>query len=448
MAIVPFVLANAAFTTALGGLLGAYTRRGLRSPWLVAALWVVFEGLRARFPLGGLPWAEVGMVLHDQAWGRALATWGGIPLATFVIVAVNGWLLELGIAAAGRARSGSPGRALWVAAALGVIVVVVAGAAALRPTPTVTGHVTYALLQGNDQNRDLTRAEMADDYLTRAHFALADQLGGRYDLVVFPESALERDPERSPELRGEIVTLANRLDATVVVNARTAAPDDGLYNANLVYDPDGTLQGQYAKRHLVPFGEYVPFRSVLERIPGVAHALDQVSFDYTAGDRRQAFTAGGHRFETVICFESAFPSTTRDAARDGAELIVVSTNNRSYRRSGLSAQHVALSQMRAAETGRPVLHAAISGISAVVDADGQVLDRTELFEKTITDGRIATTTGTTPFVRLGDWVLALCLVGIVAAAIVAQRRWVRTGGGAAAGPTDAPGGPPVRPPVG
>lgn len=437
----PFVLANAAFPTAMGALLGAYTRRGVRSPWLVAALWVVFEGLRARFPLGGLPWAEVGLVLHDQSWGRALATWGGIPLASFVIVAVNGWLLELGIAAARRRRH------LWVpAAALGTIVVVVAAATALRPTPQATGHVTYALLQGNDQNRDLTDEEEANDYLTRAHFALAEQLDGRYDLVVFPESAFERDPQRNPDLRDEVVDLAARLDATIVVNARTAAPDDGLYNANLVYRPDGTLAGQYAKRHLVPFGEYVPFRSWLERIPGVAGALDQVSFDYTAGDRRKAFTAGGHRFETVICFESAFAAPARDAARDGAEFLVVSTNNRSYRRSGLSAQHVALSQMRAAETGRPVLHAAISGISAVIDADGRVRDRTELFAQAITEGRITTTTGTTPFVRLGDWVLALCLVGVVATAIVAQRRWVRGGAGGPEGvgaspertPRDAP----------
>jgi apolipoprotein N-acyltransferase len=421
VAIMPFVLANAAYPAAAGALLGAYTRRGVRSPWLVAAVWVVFEGLRARWPLGGLPWAEVGMTLHDWSWGRALATWGGIPLASFLVVAANGWLLELGIALSTRRRARVP------ALSLVAVVLVVVAAAGLRPEPTTSGRVRFALLQGNDQNRDLTPEEQASDYLTRAHFALADTLHGRYDLVVFPESALERDPERTPALRDEIVALADRLDATVAVNARTAAPDDGLYNANLVYDPGGALQGEYAKRHLVPFGEYVPFRSVLEHIPVVGPALDQVWFDYTAGDTRRAFRAGGHRFETVICFESAFPATTRDAARDGAEFIVVSTNNRSYRRSGLSAQHVALSQMRAAETGRPVLHAAISGISAVIDADGRVLDRTELFEKTITEGRIATTTGTTPFVRLGDWVLAACVLALIVTAWVAQRRWAGRG---------------------
>jgi len=420
VAIVPFALANAAFPAATGALVGTYARRGVRSPWLVAAVWVVFEGLRARFPLGGLPWAEAGLTLHDRSWGRALATWGGIPLATFVLVAANGWILELIVAVVRRRRA-------WVpAAALVTLASVIVAAWALRPSPQATGAIRFALLQGNDQNRDLTPAEEASHFLTRAHFLLADRLDGRYDLVVFPESALERDPERSPALRHRLVALAERLDATVVVNARTAAPAGGLYNANLVYDPDGSLQGEYAKRHLVPFGEHVPFRGVLEHLPVIGEAVEQVSYDFTAGDRQRAFRAGGHRFETLICFESAFATMTRDAARDGAELIVVTTNNRSYRRSGLSAQHVALSQMRAAETGRPVLHAAISGITAVVDADGRVLQRTALFDRAITDGRIVTTTGTTPFVRLGDWVVAGCLAGLVIAAVIARPRAARS----------------------
>ena len=388
------------------------------SPWLIAALWVVCEGLRNRWVLGGMPWAEAGLALHGTQWGRALATWGGIPLASFVIVAVNGWLLELIRAIGSRRRTVAP------AVSLVAIVVLVAAASAFRPEPTVTGRLRYALIQGDDLDRELTVQEQIDNLHTEQHFALADQLQGKYDLVVFPESALERDPERDPALRRRITDLAERLGATVVVNARTAAPGGGLYNANLAYTRNGRLQGQYAKRHLVPFGEYVPYRRYVDWVSAFS-ALDRVSYDYTPGKGSTVFNAGGHPFETVICYESAYPEYTRDAARDGAELMVVSTSNRSFGRSGLSAQHVALGQMRAAETGRPVLHAAISGISAIVDAEGRVLDRTELFESTVTEGRIATTTGTTPFVRFGDWVLAACLVGLVVTAVVAQRRWLR-----------------------
>lgn len=413
LAFLGLVPANAITFLVVGALVGAYAHRGMWSPWLVGAIWVVCEGLRNRWFLGGMPWAEAGLTLHDAQWGRALATWGGIPLASFLIVAWNGWLLELGLAALRRRR------VLVSLVGLAVVVAAVVGASALRPEPTVTGHLRYALLQGATNDGDLTVEEEMANYFTERHFALADQLTGRYDLVVFPESALERDPERDPLLRQRIVDLADRLDARVMVNARTAAPDGGLYNANLVYDPGGKLQGQYAKRHLVPFGEYIPYRNLLDWIP----ELDRVSFDYTPGDSRTQFRAGGRPFESVICYESAYPKYTRDAARHGAEFLVVSTSNRAFGRSGLSAQHVALSQMRAAETGRPVLHAAISGISAVVDADGRVLQRSELFEKTITDGTIATTTGTTPYVRFGDWFVAACALGLLVSAVVAQRRW-------------------------
>ena len=173
---------------------------------------------------------------------------------------------------------------------------------------------------------------------------------------------------------------------------------------------------RYAKQHLVPFGEYVPWRGVL----GFISALDQVPFDFERGSGRRRFAAGGHSFETVICYESAFAPLVRDSVRDGAEFLVVSTNNRSYRRSGLSAQHVAVSQMRAAETGRPILHASISGITAVVDAEGRVRQHSQLFVNQVTTGTIQTRSGSTPYLEFGDWVLLGCLLGLVGAAVVAS----------------------------
>jgi apolipoprotein N-acyltransferase len=101
---------------------------------------------------------------------------------------------------------------------------------------------------------------------------------------------------------------------------------------------------------------------------------------------------------------------------------VVSTNNRSYRRSGNSEQHLANSQMRAAETGRTVLQASLSGITAAIEPDGTVRDSTGLFEKAIVSTRVAATTGETLFVRFGDWVVWLSLLTLVGAAVVAVLR--------------------------
>ncbi len=420
VAVLPLVLGEAAFFAGTGALVAAFDRRGLRSPWLIAASWVVLEGLRARFPLGGLPWGELGVALHDASWARALASFGGVALVSFVVVAVNALLLDLVLERRGHER-----RAGMFAAAGLVALLVVSGIAGFtRYVPQETGHLKFALLQGNDQNRTLTPAEISSDYLFRHHLALADQLRGKYDLIVFPEAALERDPTTNPDVRDALVKVAREHDAVVLANARVPTADGGLSNANVAYSPDGKLQGIYAKQHLVPFGEFVPLRDELSFIG----ELQQIPYDYEAGDRRVMFHAGGHPVASVICFESAFSPLVRDFVRDGAQAIVVSTNNRSYRRSALAAQHLALSQMRAAETARPVLHASISGITGVIDPTGEVRDTSELFRNKVTTGTIATTTGETPYVRLGDWVLLVCGLGLVGAAIVGIVRARRASG--------------------
>jgi apolipoprotein N-acyltransferase len=327
---------------------------------------------------------------------------------TFVVVAVNALLLDV-VLGLGRRDARRVALASMGLAAL-VTVSVVADVS--RYDPRVTGHVRFALLQGNDLNRTLSEQEIEHDTLMRKHLALADTLQGPFDLIVFPEGALERDPEQNSDVRHALVEIARQHGADVLVNSRHPQRDGELANANLVYGPDGRLQGVYAKQHLVPFGEYVPWRDELSFIG----ELQQVPYDFEPGHRRVLFRAGGHPFETVICFESAFAPLVRDAVRDGAELLVVSTNNRSYRRSGLAAQHLAMSQMRAAETGRPVLHASISGITGVIDQYGDVRDTSELFVNKVTTGTVDTTTGETLYVRFGDWVLLGCGIGLVLAA--------------------------------
>ena len=154
----------------------------------------------------------------------------------------------------------------------------------------------------------------------------------------------------------------------------------------------------------------MPFRSLVDWT-GI---VDRIPYDYTPGKDRTIFRVKGHRLATVICFESAFGPLVRDFVDRGAEAVVVSTNNRSYRRSGNSAQHIAQTQMRAAETGRPFVQASISGMSAVVDADGDVRDTTKLFSRSVVSDTVTTTTGETPYVRFGDRV-------VVVGAIVAPR---------------------------
>jgi apolipoprotein N-acyltransferase len=415
VAIIPLVAVMAAAIAGIGALVAAYARRGLASPFLTAAVWVVLEALRGRFPFGGFPWADLGVALHGVPAARAVASVGGTLLVSFVVVAVNGLLLDLGLALSEHSSRHAVLAGVGVAGILVATVVV----DATRFEPTTTGHLEVALLQGDDVQLPL--AEQVNQPLTEKTFTLADRLQGHYDLIVFPETALDSDPEQDPELRQRLVMLAQEHDAAVLVNARTPGDDGQSRNTNLLYTADGKLQGTYSKQHLVPFGEYVPWRDALSWLP----ELRQVPYDFEAGDTRRLFHAGGHPFESVICFESAFGPLVRDTVRDGAQVIVVSTNNRSYQRSANSEQHLALGQMRAAETGRAVLQASVSGISAVIDPDGSVHHETGLFQSRIVSASVPTSTGETLYVRFGDWVVLLSAVAMLVVTVIAIRRPVR-----------------------
>ena len=434
VAAIALTIAHAAYWALAGAVVGGLGRLGIRAPWITAAAWVVVEAARGRFPLGGMAWAEAGMALHDVSPARALATFGGVPLMSFLVVALNGFLLDAALA--GRARAPRP----LVVAGAGILAVFVLTGAAVagRFEPHPNGRVRYALIQGNDQDRRLTQAEIDSNYLTNKHLALAGELEGDYDLIVFPESALETDPEADPALYQRVIEIAREHDSSVLVNALTYADDGKQFNTNRLYSPTGRLVGSYSKQHLVPFGEYVPWGGwPRDVIPALAA---QVATDITPGDRTVVFDTPSHRVGTVICFESAFSPLVRSSVRDGADLLVVSTNNRSYRRSALSTQHLATSQMRAAETARPVLHAAISGITGVIDASGRVVQTNPLFENAVVEGRITTMTGETPYVRFGDWMVwgsAILLVGAAATGVARRRLGRRTAvTGAFADPAD------------
>ncbi|MCJ7436602.1 MAG: apolipoprotein N-acyltransferase [Acidimicrobiia bacterium] len=411
---VALVVVAGLYYALIGVLVALFAGRGYSSPWLTGVAWVVVEGLLVRWPLGGLAASEAGVTLHDVAPARALASVGGVALVSFVVVVTNGLVLD-GALALWRHR-----RRAAAMAGIGLSVLVLVGAVAdlTRFHGTETGRIRFALLQGFDlPNASATQAG-TDAYATARHFELASHLRGRYDLIVFPESALDRDPELDPALRKRITDLAAKHHAVVLVNARTPAPGGGVYNANLAYGPNGVLQGVYAKQHLVPFGEYVPWRDELSFVSD----LRQIPYDFVAGDHRQLFRVARRPVATVICYESAYSGLVRSFVRDGAEAVVVSTSDRAYGRSGIASLHLAQSQMRAAETGRPVLQASISGISGVIDADGTVHDMSELFENTITTGTVATVTGETLSVRFGDWLLILCSSGLLVTAVLAVTR--------------------------
>lgn len=414
----PFVVALAAYWALAGTLVGLAAGRGVRGPWVVASVWTLSEALRGRWPLGGFSWGEFGYALHDVPVARSLAAWGGALLLTFAVVLVAAFAEE---GSAGW-RSGGGVRA---PAALGLTAAVVFTVVAhlALPETRVTGALDVVIVQGNDRNRDLTPEEEARRYLPVNHFDLARSIDGPVDLVILPESSMDEDPRIDPFLKGEIRDIGDRLDAFVLVNASVEIEDgERLENTNILYDPRGDVIATYVKRHLVPYGEWVPARRFLE---GLIDEVEQIPRDYAPGDRREISDVRGVAIAHLICFESAFTEIARSYADEGAEILVVSTNNRSFQRSPNAAQHVAMGQIRAIEAGRPVVQAAISGKSAFIDASGDVHAATELFEPTTLRRTVEGRRGRTPYVAMGDWIILAAAVLLACAALrsVATRRF-------------------------
>lgn len=207
------------------------------------------------------------------------------------------------------------------------------------------------------------------------------------------------------------------------VNLDGPRPRETFVNASLLVDDELNVIDRYRKRHYVPFGEYVPLRGLLGGLP----PLRQIPRDGVPADGPQTVTGGAVRTAVVICYETLFPDIVRTNVTTGdAGLLVAVTNDASFGRSWQSSQHIAQSRLRAVETGRWVVHAALSGGSAIIRPDGRIVEGTELFERTTMRKHLPVVTADTAYLDLGGWIdtavrWSSAGVALIAAATVISR---------------------------
>ena len=414
------VLLQLLFYAAFGALAAMLGRAGVAAR--VLGWPVLFTGLeiaRSRFPFGGFEWGVLGASQEAASPLTPLARAGGVFAISIALVAVNVLLAE---AIAARRRRGA------------LAAVVLASAAAVGPAWMPIGAVAnsstidVAMVQGNVPTgyfAGLRRGRVGpeDEVIIRNHLRLTDTLAANPpDLVIWAENALDRDPFTDPDARRAVVDAVAAAGAPLLVGAIVDGPDRAhFYNSNLLFDADGRLIGRYDKQRLVPFGEYVPWRWTRSVVP----ALAQIGSDGIAGEGPVVLEhPGGVTIGAVICFESSRAELVRRFVERGAEMIVVSTNNATFERTPLARQHLAMSRMRAVETGRPVLHAAISGISAIINPDGSIVQQAGLFIPAILRQQVRTTSGLTPYVAYGEEI-ELAYAAAAALAALASLAYVR-----------------------
>ncbi|MFV0131152.1 apolipoprotein N-acyltransferase [Streptomyces sp. HMX112] len=399
-------------------------------PVFAAAVWILGEAARARVPFGGFPWGKIAFGQADGVF-LPLAAVGGTPVLGFAVALCGFGLYEAARVAAARRATGALPRGPLAAAALSVSVPVTAALAALPLVSDTAqdGTATVAAIQGNVPRLGLDfnaqRRAVLDNHARRTAQLAADVRAGkaaRPDFVLWPENSSDLDPYRNDDARRVIDEAVRAIGAPTVVGAVLTPETGPLRNTLIQWDPGRGPVATYDKRHVQPFGEYIPMRSFVRIFN---KDVDRVSRDFGPGDKVGVFDLAGTRVGLVTCYEAAFDWAVRDTVTHGARLISVPSNNATFGRSEMTYQQLAMSRVRAVEHSRSVVVPVTSGVSAIIRPDGTIVDRSALFTPDALVAEVPLRSSLTPATRLGTLpeaaLLALAAAGLGWTAVAAVR---------------------------
>jgi apolipoprotein N-acyltransferase len=379
------------------------------------AAWASQEFLRATvYVFGGFPWALLANPLADVPQLMGTAALGGVSLTSFLLAALNAALYVA------LTRPERNTRLAWL---LGAAVAGVAAAAAgpSRPKPAAEALVV-GVVQPNVQ-QDI-RWEPATAERLFADLEEQTRMLCRHDrpvLVLWPESASPYAWSFSAAYRERVVALCRELDIAILLSTVWSdSPDDPaapFYNAAVLVTKGGARGAPYFKQRLVPFGEYVPLAGLLRKIRPISRAVPSA---FTPGEGSTLLALGTWKLGGAVCYEVVFPWIARGEARAGADILFTLTNDAWYGRAGAQRQHFQSAVVRAIETGRPLVRAAITGISGAVDATGRVLVTLDPDVKGAFAVPLERPSGPPPAVAAGDAVAWVCLAGLVAGILRAR----------------------------
>ena len=234
-----------------------------------------------------------------------------------------------------------------------------------------------------------------------SHLNLTKSIDNDKDLIIWPESStgFRNDPLIHERVLNDISNESRRLNSYFLIGGDRPIEDEYFENYGVFINNKGLIVDQYLKQHPVPFGEYIPFRKFLDWIP----SLSLVPRDMIRGDKEKIFELGSYKLSTVISFEGSFQRYIRNSIQEGAEIIVILTNQASYGQSGMSEQFLLMSRANAISNDRPIIHSAITGKSAFIDNNGNILSDTDLFTSEILNESIQPIDSQTPYSLFGNY---------------------------------------------
>ncbi len=400
------------------GLFSYFGARIIETPFaafFLAALWVSLEYLRAHF-FTGFPWCLLGYSQYEHLAVIQAADLFGVYGISFLIVLINGLLFRSVFI------KSHPQRSLfkweW---AMGVIMMagtIAYGVHQLSNKKAVVQsapRINAAVVQANiDQS-----VKWKPSYQQRT-LATYFRLSGRAApskpaLIVWPETALPFFYQDASIFSSRMHRFADRTGATLLFGSPAytrVGRSVEYYNRAYMISPGDPSTKAYDKRHLVPFGEYVPLKKYLPFI----NQLVQAAGNFTGGDRQGPLRGADLSLGVLICFEAIFPELARDLAGDGAKILVNITNDAWFGTTSAPYQHLSMAVFRSVETGLPMIRAANTGISAFIGANGEISSRSPLFEEAVLKHSVPfpPSAPATLYTRTGDlFAWGLILVSLV-----------------------------------
>lgn len=387
-------------------------RLGTRALWLAPAVWVASEVGRTYF-WSGFPWLLLGYSQTTVLPVAQVASLVGVFGLSGLVATVATGLAYATIV---------PGRRAWILAVVpigAVVVLAVWGSGRIRGAELARSgrSLPIALVQGNVPQSEKWDPARADAILERYLTMTRDAAGRGAHLVIWPESATPFYYEEDASGAERIRAVVRQTGVTLLFGSdqieRGTPPR--LYNSAFLLTPSGETAAVYRKMQLVPFGEYVPLKSLLFFVGPLVEGVA----DFSPGEAMVGLPVDGATITTAICYEIVYPGLVRQAIREGSQLLTTITNDAWYGYSSAPHQHFLQASMRAIEQGRYLARSANTGISGIVDPYGRVLARSALFETTILTGEVRLLSGLTVYGRIGDLTAYACVVLTLAALIFA-----------------------------
>lgn len=396
----------------------AVRRYGIQGLWFAPFFWVTTEWFRAWLG-GNFPWALLGSSQASALPVVQLASVTGVYGLSAMVVSAGAVITVLTLS---RKRAQRRTAAI---AALGLALIPVWGAWRMSRSDLVTQGVPMrvGLVQGNvaqEQKQDPAfGAAILDRYIALTREAM----GAGSQLVLWPEASTPFYFEIEAGQAEPIRRLAREAQTPVLVGtdqyeAASSSGPQKFFNGAVLVGPDGRNLDSYQKIHLVPFGEFVPFKRLLFFV----NPLVKNVADFTHGSRPTVFDVEGTRFSVAICYEVVYSGLAREFVNNGAQLLTTITNDAWFGRTSAASQHFEQAGIRAVEQGRYLVRSANTGISGGFDPYGRVLARTGLFTTAATTVDVRLLSGRTVYNAIGDTIVYLAFAGTMAGVMLGRRR--------------------------